>query len=400
MPPTCRATAATTVCLDLSPAHGGMYRGVADVARLVGSPIVSFRDGSGRLPPDVPDLSVTTIDCSGLPTLAWSFGLPASTMRAAIEALRDTDFIIAHSLFRGHVAAVRRVAEDRGVPYVVVPHGALEPALWRRGRIARRAWMAAQGTAYLRGAACVVFATTAEREHAAETLGWMPRSMVIPFPVPPATPPSAGARQSARAALGLPEDARILLMLGRLDSVKRPREAMRWFLEADAPGLHLAVAGGDGDVTAAELARLIPAGRRGSVSLLGHLDAARKPLAIAAADGYLSWSRHESFGYAAAECMAAGLPIILPPGHDLRSDVASTGCGLFPREDDREAFIEAVRTFARQPAAELSRAGNAARTWAASRLDPVTVGAAWATLVESLSGEPGGPASPPDGIRK
>lgn len=367
-----------SVCLDLSPSHGGMYRAVTDLARLLGSPLVSFRDGSGREPPTITDLQVTTINWSRRSLLQQAIWPPTAVRRAAEAALGDANCLVVHSLFRSHAQLVHRLATSRGIPYVVVPHGALEPALWRTKRLMRRGWMLAGGAAYLRDAAAIVCATVGERAHAEETMGGGVNTTVIPFSVP-AAPARATVDQRAasRQQLKLPANRRLLLVLGRLDRVKRTHEIVRLFCQAEPSSCDLVIAGMDGSITTRDLRGEVPPAFRDRVWFLGGVDSIARDAVLAACDGYLSWSLHESFGYAAAESLAAGLPVILPPGHGLRSEIENVGCGIFPDADDQHSFVTAVRAFARCESAQLQNCGERGRLWVKKQLHPRVVAAAW-----------------------
>lgn len=376
-----------SVCLDLSPSHGGMYRAVTDLARMLGSPIVTFRDGSGREPPDVGNLSVTTIDWSNR-SLVQQAGFPPRDVRHAFEAtLADAECVVVHSLFRSHCQMVHRVAMRRRIPYLIVPHGALEPALWRTKRFLRNAWMLAGGRAFLRDAFKLVFATRAERANAEQTLRRPLNAEVIPFAVTARRSAVTGIeRAAARSQLGLPSDRLLLLVLGRLDPVKRPAEIVKWFCDAEPEGCDLVIAGMDGRITADELRADINPGCRSRVWFLGALDAPRRDAAIAACDGYLSWSKHESFGYAAAESMAAGLPVIMPPGHGLWPDIRTSGCGIFSVRDDAVAYAQSLREFAGWTVDERRSRGQLARSLVGNLLDPGTIRTRWEQLIAAAIG--------------
>jgi glycosyltransferase involved in cell wall biosynthesis len=374
-----------SVCLDLSPSHGGMYRAVTDLARTLESPIVTFHDGTGLEPPAVPDLPVAVVDWKLLPEVRRVFLPSAAVRHAATRAIGAADCIVVHSLFRSHTQIVRRAAHRR-IPYIVVPHGALEPALWQTRTALRKAWMLAGGTRFLRAAARIVFATRGEQAHAAQTLGHEYPSAVIPFAVAAIDRPRSTADQAAaRNKLALPIGRRLLLVLGRLDPVKRPEEIVAGFCAANSTGCDLVIAGMDGAVTATELRRLVPADMRDHVWLLGGLDSCGRDAALTACDGYLSWSRHESFGYAAAESLAAGLPVILPPGHGLRSALDGVACGLFPADGDRPALVAAIRAFAAWTEDEISNRGAVGREWVRRTLRPESVADQWRSLIADIT---------------
>lgn len=375
-----------SVCLDLSPSHGGMYRAVTDLARMLGSPIVTFRDGTGVEPPTQTDLSVTVVDWSGLSTARQAFLPPASVRRAAAHALGNADCLLVHSLFRGHAQIVWQLASERRIPYLVVPHGGLEPALWESRTILRRAWMLAGGDRFLRDADRIVFATEGERAHASQTLQQPLPAAVIPFAVAAIeNPRSATDRAAARRRLALPLDRRMLLVLGRLDPVKQPDAIVHGFCAAATPRCDLVFAGMDGAVTADSLRRLVPPELRDRVWFIGAVDNVIRDTVLTACDGYLSWSRHESFGYAAAESLAAGLPVILPPGHGLRSALDGAACGLFPADADQNALVTAIRSFSAWSDDELRNRGIAGWEWVRQALRPDNVTDLWGSLIADIT---------------
>lgn len=374
-----------TICLDLSPSHGGMYRAVVDVARMLGGSIVSFRDGSGTQVPYVADIPVIAIDCQGLSLFRRTIWPPRRVIEATAAAMSQADCVVVHSLFRAHATIVHRIVRAASIPYVVIPHGALDPGLWTTKRWRRRAWMACGGSTFLRDASRVVFATVAEQRGAVQTLGWQPRSEVLPFPIPAFR--SSVSRECARQSLGLPLERRLFLVLGRLAREKRPREIVSAFCEANPEGCDLVMAGPEANISIAELRRLVPEAMQSRVWFTGPLEPAARDIALAASDVYLSGSRHESFGYATAEAMAAGLPVILSSGNVLQRDSGWPACGIVLENDSREAMATAMRTCATWSEADCQRLGNLARAWVAGSFDPVAIADRWRSLVRLVGSQ-------------
>lgn len=372
-----------TVCLDLSPSHGGMYRGVVDIATMLGAKIVAFRDGTGVAPAKELSVPVEVIEWSEVSLLRQAVWPPAWVVRSAEAAVADADVIVVHSLFRSHAMIVGSIARRMGIPVIVVPHGALDPSLWKSKTLARRMWMACGGNAFLRGAARIVFASQAEQSRALTTLGWRPESAVIPFPVPMI--PTTRCQKAARAVMALPEARRLILVLGRLSHGKRPKEIVAAFCEANPRGCDLVIAGPEGDVGLAELRGLVPPAMQRRVWFTGALEPAARDTVLAACDIYLSWSLHESFGYATAEAMASGLPVILSPGNVLQDEPGWPACGIFPKHHDRKALVAALRECANWPDSELFAIGRRGREWVAVHADPVAVALQWHALAESVS---------------
>ncbi len=164
--------------------------------------------------------------------------------------------------------------------------------------------------------------------------------------------------------------------VGRLHTVKRPVHAVETFCRSEAGRTHLVVVGMDDDVTAAEVMRAVPSEHRERVHLVGGLAGDALAEAYRAADGFLSLSFQENFGYAVAEALAHGLLVILSPGHDLSHDLpqAAAGgiaCGWLLPDDSARAATAAIGEWAvlaeGRPAA-LAEMGAAGRAWAGETL--------------------------------
>ena len=106
--------------------------------------------------------------------------------------------------------------------------------------------------------------------------------------------------------------------------------------------------------------------------LIGPLTGADLAAAHLAGDGFISLSFQENFGYAAAEAMAYGLPVILSPGHDLAHEMPAVDgrfvCGWLLDDDMHATALAAIREFAAASDATLAAAGGTGRTWVADTL--------------------------------
>ena len=353
--------ASLSVCLDLSPSHGGLYRAVVDLAQAAGSPILSFRDGTGDLPPDDAGVPVHVVDMAGASAWRRVVRLSGGDARAAETAAGMPRIVFCHSIFRSHDDWVRRFCRTRATPYVAVPHGSLDPWVFHKGPAGKAAWMAAFGRRYFREAAMVMFSTRAERRKAEKTLGFTPRSCIVPWPVEAReASPTASERRAARLRLGLPVERRILMYFGRYHSMKRPLETARAFLQAALPDATLVMAGFDGDVAAEQL-RLLAAPDPIRLRILGPLLNAEREDLFLAADAFISWSHRENFCYSAAEALGRGLAVILSPGNDLRGELEDVACGWFPQEDSSASLTQVLKEFNSAPVERLVTMGEAGR---------------------------------------
>jgi glycosyltransferase involved in cell wall biosynthesis len=377
------------VCVEHQPAHAGLYRGIQDFARALGGDILSFDGGAVE---DVagPGKSAIHRIRTGRGWLArkvLTIGAVAAGEADAIAA--DADLLVTHSLFRAHAPWARNWALRHGRPYWVVPHGCLDPTGLARRAAGKRLWLWQHGGSLFAEAHALVFATRRERDKAA---AWTrqhcgptgnagrPLSVVAPWPV--SLPSLAGveaARETFRNRHDIPENAPILLWVGRLHTTKRPLHAIHAFAAAEAGTSHLVIVGMDENLTRARLQAKIPPAIAGRVHLIGELQGPPLAEVWLAADGYISLSAKENFGYAAADALAHGLPVILSPGHDLAyelpgADRGRLDCGWLLPDDSLQAAVHAIGEWSALVTASggtprrLLGLRETGRTWAADNL--------------------------------
>jgi len=135
-----------------------------------------------------------------------------------------------------------------------------------------------------------------------------------------------GARQSARAALGIPPDAHVVSTVGRLTAIKQHRlflQTARLIADEDPAALFLVVGDGELREDLEDNARQL--GLAGSVRFLGW----RRDLATVygATDVFLLTSRNEGTPVALIESLAAGVP-------GVSTDVGGVRDVLFPPDSE------------------------------------------------------------------
>jgi glycosyltransferase involved in cell wall biosynthesis len=321
-------------------------------------------DGPGALP--VPVHKTTTV--AGVPVtyrrVHWPRSYAASLglgrwLRHHVEWF---DVVHIHSLYQFHTWFAARCCRRAGVPYVVRPHGALDPYhlgrhRWRKAMctwlVERRALDAAAGMHYT---------SAAEHEHAARHRGRLrlPRGFVVPLGVElgPAGQPDELLRRHPELA-----GRTLVTFLGRLTPKKRLDllvDAFATVAEADERA-HLVVAGPDddgvGDALRAQVAGL---GLGARVSMPGLLTGADKSSLLRASRVVALPSEDESFGVAAAEAMHAGAAVVVTEGVAIHREVAVARAGLVV-PPHVEPLTEALLGFVQDErrAAEAGRNGRA-----------------------------------------
>jgi D-inositol-3-phosphate glycosyltransferase len=195
-----------------------------------------------------------------------------------------------------------------------------------------------------------------------------------------------GSRAAARRHLKLPEDAAVLLFVGRIQRLKGVEVLLRAaaeLVEARPAGrpLRVLVVGGQPDggplqkPERQEIERLralaTRLGLQQAVTFVGAVEQGRLPLYYRAADVTVMPSSYESFGLVAAESMACGTPVVASQVGGLRSLIADGETGFLIRWLHPHLFAERLELLIRDPAlaASLGRAAAQATrglSWAAT----------------------------------
>lgn len=350
------------------PSMGGMGKTVELFGLALKTDVVSFTDGPmlDQEGSAVEGVEHIRIDPGWLGRFySWA---PASARLKADSLAEHANLIACHTMFRYHVHWARTWVRKKQIPYWVVPHGCLDPYVFSYRAWQKKPWMRLIGRRHLREAAAVIFASRREMEKAAPHLS-RDNGRVIHWPVTDRVlPPQVRteARANWRKELGANDADRLLVFLGRMHSMKRPVETMKCFSEASTTRSHLVIAGPDGDHSRSDLEALARGNPK--IHFLEPVWGDRKATLLAAADGYISLSHRENFGFSGAESLKVGLPVILSPGNDLAGELGSVGCGwLLPDLSDRAA-IAAIRAFDRASDDDLATMGASGRAWAEREL--------------------------------
>lgn len=137
------------------------------------------------------------------------------------------------------------------------------------------------------------------------------RIQVIYNALPPADPDASlpATQADARAVLGLPADAPIVLTVGRILPWKGVDHLIAALARARVPDLRL-IAAGDGDLLPALRAQAEALGLADRVTLLGRVGRDRMPLYMRAADYVALYSGYEGLSHTLLESLRVGTPVI------------------------------------------------------------------------------------------
>jgi glycosyltransferase involved in cell wall biosynthesis len=258
----------------------------------------------------------------------YTFSWPLSVWLA--RHVSEFDVVHIHALFSFPSLVAAYWANRRGVPYIVRPLGTLNT--W--GIRNRRPWLKKISFRLLESRivrhAVRVHYTSEQERLEAESLRVPARAAVIPNAL------SSGSRISGlagrfRERYPQLEGRRILLFLSRLD----PKKGLDLLLRAlvnvrqRVPEAMLVVAGqGEEGFVSRLRAQTRTLEIEPAVLWAGFLTGEEKQAALADADVFVLPSYSENFGIAAAEAMAAGVPVIVSDQIGIHNDVAGAGAGL------------------------------------------------------------------------
>ena len=172
-------------------------------------------------------------------------------------------------------------------------------------------------------------------------------------------PPQAVS--ATRADFGLPENAFVMVTVGRVVPRKASVQLVEMLARLERPDARLLILG-DGPDMPAVLARARELGVADRVHHLGYVSDERKYQALSISDAFVSTSQHEGFGLVFLEAMAYGLPVVCYDRGGQTDFLATPDTGFVARLNQLDEFTQAVRQLHDAPALRsIIRQGNLQR---------------------------------------
>jgi glycosyltransferase involved in cell wall biosynthesis len=262
------------------------------------------------------------------------------------QNLRRFDGVVIHGLWQWHSYGTHRVIAGR-VPYVVFPHGMLDPYFKRAfpGKHAKKQlywWLRERRV--LRQAQAVCFTTAIERDAAVDTFwpaSWKPAIVTLGIAKP------TGDRRLQRdqflnhfPAL---RGRRLLLFLSRIHR-KKGCDLLLDALAKLQEKVDLVIAGPDEESLRPQLeAQAARLGLSDRVHFVGMLEGDLKWGALYAAEAFVLPSHQENFGVAVVEALAAELPVLISNKVNIWPEIAADGAGIV-NPDTAEGAYQSMQT--------------------------------------------------------
>jgi len=305
----------------------------------------------------------------------------ASWLRSEIVGF---DIIHIHGLYRFPVTYAAWCARKKGVPYVIAPHGSLDPFLYRQSRYGtaalplKRIYERLFDIPNLNNAAAIHFTTKEEAERAS-LLKLRPKSVIVPSGLDWQSYEALPDRGFLRKTLGLNANAPLILFLGRINFKKGLDMLVPAFSKAlqEIPQARLAIVGPDNEGYLANVIRWCrELDVKDKVSFVDHLEAEDVKRAYVDADVFVLASYTENFGMSVVEAMACACPVIITNHVNIWREVRDAGAGIIAGLDP-DQIAHAICSVLQNK--------EKARAMGAKGRQAVKEHYAWSLIVENLT---------------
>lgn len=342
------------VITNLSPAYGGpvkackeMCASLADAGEDVTIYTTNLDYPVGRL--DVPLNKRIHHDGYNV----WYFPIQFSPYvvswglaRALKENINKFDLVHIHGLYRFPQAAAAYFSRKYKVPYLIRPHGSLDPFLFnhKRHRVSKRLYEHLIENKNLNAASALHF-TTSEEMQLVQSLRLSAPGVVIPNGLDSDKyddlPPFGRFRKKHKIG-----DAKIILHFGRINFIKGIDILVKAFAEVSRTrdDVFLVIAGPDNEGYRSQVESwLTEENVTSKIIFTGMLQGDDALEVLRDADIFALPSYAENFGIAVIEAMASGLPVVISDKVNIWREVRDAGAGLVTSCNETEvaeAFIK------------------------------------------------------------
>jgi glycosyltransferase involved in cell wall biosynthesis len=248
------------------------------------------------------------------------------------SSICDFDIVHVHGLYRFPSSFAAWIARRRDIPYIICPHGSLDPYMHERSAYSvglKRIYERLIDLPNLRAASALHFTT--EQEHSRSAfLGLATNTIVVPNGLHWATykqlPPRGVLRDQWKIGHGP-----LVLFMGRLHPVKGFDLLIPAFdaVRNNIPGAQLVIAGPENDNFGEQIRTWVrDRGLQNSVHFVGMLNDVEVVQAYVDADVVVLPSYTENFGMTIAEAMACGVPVAITTGVKIHDAVSRAKAGI------------------------------------------------------------------------
>lgn len=271
----------------------------------------------------------------------WVFSI--GFWKAISKLIKKFDVVHIHSLYLFVTLIAAYYCRRYDIPYLVRPHGTLDPFLLKKRIIRKKTYIALFEKRNLNGASAIHY-TTEDEMNLANGLNIQTKGIVIPVGLNlqdyEKLPPQGIFRKE------YPEIGQktIVLFFGRIDFKKGIDILIKAFGKAliESSDMHLVITGPENDKYGNEVRNWVKEEQiEESVTITGMLLGEEKFAVLSDADIFVLPSYSENMGLAVIEAMACRLPVIISNRVNICHDVEEYNAGIVT-ECDVEQFANAI----------------------------------------------------------
>lgn len=247
--------------------------------------------------------------------------------RAISQAFTGADVVHIHAVWEQVQHQAARIAYQKGIPYLITPHGMLDPWSLKQRRLKKKLYLGWRLRKNLNRAAAIHFTSEAERELS------VPLGLVAPTivesngidlaefdPLPP-----TGAFRARYPQLG---DRPIVLFMSRIHPKKGLDLLIPAFQHAALENAMLVIAGPGSEEYIKQLHASVQCnGIEGRTLFTGMLYGRDRIAALVDADLFVLPSYQENFGIVVIESLAAGTPVVISDQINTYQQIAAAAVG-------------------------------------------------------------------------
>jgi glycosyltransferase involved in cell wall biosynthesis len=309
--------------------------------------------------PDAPWIRESTFPIWALGPGLSSFGYAPRMVSWLREHRHNYEVVVGNGLWQFSSLGIRRALNDTATPYVVFPHGMLDP--WFKHAYPLKHlkkslyWLLGEYRV-LRGARAVLFTSEEERRLARQSFRpYLCNEVVTALGT--CAPPGDAASQRELFFASFPHlrGRRLVLFLGRLHEKKGCDLLIQAFARVRAESglqhqnggeLHLVLAGPPKDEAYLQQLKRAAAfhfpGEIPPITWTGMLSGDLKWGAYRAAETFVLPSHQENFGFSVVEALACELPVLISDKVNIWREIEADRAGLVA-SDDLEGTVRLLR---------------------------------------------------------
>ena len=301
------------------------------------------------------------------PTIRHTIWYSRELHRHIEHLVSEHDIVHIHGIWQFPDWVAATAARRAGIPYVISPHGLLQPARLKKSRLKKRVATVLADRAMLNQASCL-HATAPDEADAFRLFGYRGPIAMIPNGITPAERigPDRAAMLEAAFRRDFPETQgrRLLLFLSRIEPIKGVTTLARAWVECarQFPDWHLVVVGPDERSHLRDVSAIL---REGGVldrtTITGPLYGERKTAAYLASELFVLPTISENFGLVIGEALSHRLPVITTTGAPW-AGIVEHGCGWWIAPS-QHALVDTLREALPLPREELAARGDRGAMW-------------------------------------